>query len=94
MCPRGMPTPQVVYITPTPAQSVPSSPKAGDTVTLAIASGSVSSMINVYHDSALTQLKGSYTPGTQAMMLQYGTSTCMIYVGGGVAYVSTWNVNY
>ena len=88
------PTPQVVYITPTPAQSVPSSPKAGDTVTLAIASGSGSSMINVYHDSALTQLKGSYTPGTQAMMLQYGTSTCMIYVGGGVAYVSTWNVNY
>ena len=51
-------------------------------------------MINVYHDSALTQLKGSYTPGTQAMMLQYGTNTCMIYVGGGVAYVSTWNVNY
>ena len=92
--PSVTPTPQVVYITPTPAQSVPSSPKAGDTVTLAIASGSGSSMINVYHDSALTQLKGSYPSGTQAMMLQYGTSTCMIYVGGGVAYVSTWNVNY
>ena len=88
------PTPQVVYITPVPAQSVPSSPKAGDTVTLALASGSADSMINVYHDSALTQLKGAYAPGTQAMMLQYGTSTCMIYVGGGVAYVSTWNVNY
>lgn len=92
--PSVTPTPQVVYITPTPAQSVPSAPKAGDTVTLAIASGSAGGMINVYHDSALTQLKGSYTPGTQAMMLQYGTSTCMIYVGGGVAYVSTWNVNY
>ena len=92
--PSVTPTPQVVYITPTPAQSVPSSPKAGDTVTLAIASGSGSSVINVYHDSALTQLKGSYPSGTQAMMLQYGTSTCMIYVGGGVAYVSTWNVNY
>ena len=88
------PTPQVVYITPVPAQSVPSSPKAGDTVTLALASGSADSMINVYHDSALTQIKGAYAPGTQAMMLQYGTSTCMIYVGGGVAYVSTWNVNY
>ncbi|MBP3523416.1 MAG: SH3 domain-containing protein [Clostridia bacterium] len=92
--PSVTPTPQVVYITPTPAQSVPSSPKAGDTVTLAVAAGSSGSMINVYHDSALTQLKGSYAHGTQAMMLQYGTSTCMIYVGGGVAYVSTWNVNY
>ena len=92
--PSVTPTPQVVYITPTPAQSVPSSPKAGDTVTLAVAAGSSDSMINVYHDSALTQLKGSYAHGTQAMMLQYGTSTCMIYVGGGVAYVSTWNVNY
>ena len=51
-------------------------------------------MINVYYDASMTQIKGAYAHGTQAMMLQYGTNTCMIYVGGGVAYVSTRNVNY
>ena len=86
------PTPLVQYITPKPTG--PAAPKAGDTVTLAVSAGSGSGMINVYHDSSLTQLKATYTAGTQAMMLQYGTSNCMIYIGGGVAYVSTWNVNY
>lgn len=102
--PTVTPTPQVIYVTPTPplieyitpvpAQGGSSAPKAGDTITLAIAAGSSSSMINVYYDAAMTQLKGSYAHGTQAMMLQYGTNTCMIYVGGSVGYVSTWNVNY
>ncbi|MGN0775769.1 MAG: SH3 domain-containing protein [Candidatus Ventricola sp.] len=92
--PSATPTPQVVYITPTPVQSVPSAPQAGETITLATAAGGSGSTINVYHDASLTQLKGTYAHGTQAMMLQYGTNTCMIYVGGGVAYVSTWNVNY
>ena len=42
----------------------------------------------------MTSLKASYSPGKQVMMLKYGTSSCMIYVDGGVAYVSTWNINY
>ena len=92
--PSVTPTPQVVYITPVPVQSVPSAPQAGETVTLATAAGSSGSMITVYYDAAMTQIKGAYAHGTQAMMLQYGTNTCMIYVGGGVAYVSTRNVNY
>ena len=88
------PTPLVQYITPKPQQSGPAAPKAGDTVTLAIAAGGSSNLITVYHDASLTQAKASYAHGKQAMMLQYGTNSCMIYVEGGVAYVSTWNVNY
>ena len=88
------PTPLVQYITPVPQQPVSSVPKAGDTITLAIAAGGSSNLITVYHDTSLTQAKASYAHGKQAMMLQYGTNSCMIYVEGGVAYVSTWNVNY
>ena len=88
------PTPLVQYITPKPQQSGPAAPKAGDTVTLAIAAGSSSNLITVYHDASLTQAKASYAHGKQVMLLQYGTNSCMIYVDGGVAYVSTWNVNY
>ena len=51
------------------------------------------SMITVY-DETMTQVRGTYASGTQAMLLRYGSSSCMIYVGGGVAYVSTWNVSY
>lgn len=94
--PTATPTPIIQYYTPTPApqQSMPAAPKAGDTITLAIASGSASNLITVYHEASLTQAKASYAHGKQAMMLQYGTNSCMIYVDGGVAYVSTWNVNY
>ncbi len=88
------PTPLVQYITPRPQQSGPAAPKAGDTVKLAIASGSSSNLITVYHDASMTQAKASYAHGKQVMMLQYGTNSCMIYVDGGVAYVSTWNINY
>ena len=89
------PTPLIEYITPGPAQpAVPGVPQAGDAVTLVISAGSSGSMVNVYHDSSLTRLKGSYPSGQQAMMLQYGQSVCMVYVDGGVAYVSTWNINY
>jgi len=88
------PTPLVQYITPKPQQSGPAAPKAGDTVTLAIAAGGSSNLITVYHDPSMTQAKASYAHGKQVMMLQYGTNSCMIYVDGGVAYVSTWNVNY
>ena len=88
------PTPLVQYITPTPQQTGPAAPKAGDTITLAIAAGGSSNLITVYHDASMTQAKASYAHGKQAMMLQYGTNSCMIYVEGGVAYVSTWNVNY
>ena len=89
------PTPLVQYITPVPQPtSAPSTPKAGDTVTLAIGANSSVALITVYHDSALTQTKASYAHGKQVMMLQYGTSSSMIYVDGGVAYVSNWNLNY
>jgi len=88
------PTPLVQLITPKPQQSGPAAPKAGDTVTLAIAAGGSSNLITVYHDPSMTQAKASYAHGKQVMMLQYGTNSCMIYVDGGVAYVSTWNVNY
>ena len=60
---------------------------------LATAAGGSGSMITVY-DETMTQVRGSYPHGTKAMLLRYGPSSCMIYVGGGVAYVSTWNVNY
>ena len=92
LAPTATPTPLIQYVTPAPA--APAAPKAGDTVTLAIASGSSSTLITVYHEASLTQAKASYAHGKQVMMLQYGTNSCMIYVDGGVAYVSTWNVNY
>ena len=89
------PTPLVQVVTPVPQQpSGPANPKAGDYVWLAISAGSGSSTINVYHDASMTSLKASYSPGKQVMMLQYGTNSSMIYVDGGVAYVSTWNINY
>ncbi|MBR5301412.1 MAG: SH3 domain-containing protein [Clostridia bacterium] len=88
------PTPVIQHITPKPQKPAPAAPKAGDTVTLAIAAGGSSNLITVYHDASLTQSKASYAHGKQVMMLQYGTHSCMIYVDGGVAYVSTWNVNY
>jgi len=100
------PTPLVQYITPVPAatptpyvQVVPpqsgtgSEPKAGDTIRLTMAYNASSNMVTVY-DETMTQVRGSYPSGTQAMLLRYGTNSCMVYVGGGVAYVSTWNVNY
>ena len=87
------PTPLVQYITPKPQQSGPAAPQAGDTVTLTFSAGG-GNTINVYQDSSLTKLKAAYTGNKQAMMLQYGASVCMVYVDGGVAYVSTWNVNY
>ena len=87
------PTPMVEYITPRP-QSTPVPPSAGDVITLAVSAGSSSSSINVYNDSSLTSWKASYAAGKQATMLQYGDSVCMILIDGGVAYVSTWNVNY
>ena len=92
--PTATPTPLVQVTTPKPQQAGPAAPKAGDTITLAIAAGGSSNQITVYHDAAMTQAKATYTHGKQAMMLQYGTNSCMIYVEGGVAYVSTWNVNY
>jgi len=97
------PTPQVIYMTPvptlaptpTPVPQVGSSrePKAGDTVMLTMAYNASTNMITVY-DETMTQVRGTYPSGTQAMLLRYGTNSCMVYVGGGVAYVSTWNVNY
>jgi len=84
-------TPVIQYVTPKPAE--PAAPKAGDAVTLTFSAGG-GNTINVYSDSSLTKLKAAYTGNKQAMMLQYGASVCMVYVDGGVAYVSTWNVNY
>ena len=97
------PTPQVIYITPTPKPLVeyitpkpaePAAPESGTAITLAVAYGSASNTINVYYDQAMTSLKATYTGGKQATMLSYGDNVCMILVDGGVAYVSTWNVNY
>ena len=86
------PTPLVEYITPKPAG--PAAPTSGSIITLAVAYGSSSNTINVYYDQAMTSLKATYTGGKQATMLSYGDNVCMILVDGGVAYVSTWNVNY
>ena len=96
--PSVTPTPQVIYVTPTPQviyiTPKPATPKAGDIVTLTMGAGSSSGLIYVYNDAAMTSLKGTYPAGTQVTMLQYDTNTCMIYVDGGVAHVSTWYVNY
>ena len=86
------PKPLVEYITPKPAE--PAAPTSGSIITLAVAYGSSSNTINVYYDQAMTSLKATYTGGKQATMLSYGDNVCMILVDGGVAYVSTWNVNY
>ena len=97
------PTPQIIYITPTPTPLVqyitpkpaePAAPTSGTAITLAVAYGSSSNVINVYYDQAMTSLKATYTGGKRATMLSYGDNVCMILVDGGVAYVSTWNVNY
>lgn len=87
------PAPLVQYITPVPQQSGPAAPKAGDAVTLTFSAGG-GNTINVYSDSQMTKLKAAYSANKQAMMLQYDVNVCMVYVDGGVAYVSTWNVNY
>lgn len=87
--PTPSPTPLVQYITP-----VPSTPTAGTKGALAVRAGSGQTMIPVYNDSSLTSLKANYMPGTQMTILSYDTSVCMILIDGGVAYVSTWNVNY
>lgn len=87
------PEPLVQYITPVPQQSGPAEPKAGDAVTLTFSAGG-GDTINVYSDSQMTKLKAVYTANKQAMLLQYGDSVCMVYVDGGVAYVSTGCVNY
>ena len=93
--PEPTKAPTVQYITPVPQQPTrPQEPKSGDTITLAIAAGGSGNQINVYNDAQMKSYKASYPHGTQAMMLKYGTNSCMIYVDGGVAHVSTWNVNY
>lgn len=89
--PQATPTPQVQVIPP--QSGAVSEPKAGDTIMLTMAYNASTNMITVY-DETMTQVRGTYPSGTQAMLLRYGPSSCMIYVGGGVAYVSTWNVNY
>ncbi|MBP3428373.1 MAG: SH3 domain-containing protein [Clostridia bacterium] len=93
--PVTTPTPLVQYITPKPQYpGVENTPKAGTQITLAVAYGSSSQNIHIFNDSALASLKTIVQPGKQATMLQYGTSVCMILIDGGVAYVSTLNVNY
>lgn len=95
-------TPIYIYVTPTPSPTpvvqvitpVPSTPTAGTKGTLAVSAGSGQTMIPVYNDSSMTSLKANYMPGTQMTILSYDTSVCMILIDGGVAYVSTWNVNY
>lgn len=65
---------------------VTTNPEAGNAITLISADDSA---VSVYSDAAMTQLKATYDSGKQAMMLQYGVSSCMIYVDGGVCYVDT-----
>ena len=93
--------PYVEYLTPVPAATpkpseygpVNGGPSAGQMVTLAPAACG-GSAINVYNDAKLTNLKATYSNGKEARMLQYGDNVCMIFIDGGVGYVSTWNVNY
>ncbi|MDO5300565.1 MAG: SH3 domain-containing protein [Clostridia bacterium] len=96
-------TPVYIYVTPTPSPTPlvqlvtavpPAGPAAGTAVSLVTAAGASNNLVNVYNDSSLTSLKAVYEHGKQATMLQYGASVCMVLVDGGVAYVSTGNVNY
>ena len=86
--------PLITYITPKPQQPTPEPPAAGTTISLAPSAVGGGSAINVYNDASLTSLKATYSNGTRATMLTYGENVCMILIDGGVAYVSTWNVNY
>lgn len=98
------PTPLIQYITPIPvvtpkvtmqpSYDVSNTPHAGMYAWLAIAAGSSSSTINVYANPELTQLKATYQPGQQVMVLSYGTNVSLILVGGEAAYVSNWHLNY
>lgn len=89
------PTPPLIeYITPKPQPPTPEPPAAGTTISLAPSAAGGGSAINVYNDASLTSLKATYSNGTRATMLTYGENVCMILIDGGVAYVSTWNVNY
>ena len=93
--PYVTPTPPLItYITPKPQQPPPEPPAAGTTISLAPSAVGGGSAINVYNDASLTSLKATYSNGTRATMLTYGENVCMILIDGGVAYVSTWNVNY
>lgn len=93
--------PYVEYLTPVPTATpkpseygpVNGGPNAGQMISLAPAAGG-GSAINVYNDAKLTNLKATYSNGKEARMLQYGDNVCMIFIDGGVGYVSTWNVNY
>ena len=89
------PTPLVQYITPQPQQgSSVQPPKAGTTAWLAVAAGGNGSTVTVYNDPSLTSPKATYNAGQRITILQYSKSVCMVLVDSGVAYVSTWNVNY
>jgi len=98
------PTPLVQFITPVPkvtpqvtmqpSYNVSSTPSAGMYAWLAVSAGSSSGTINVYSNPELTQLKATYQPGQQVMILTYGPNVSLILVGGEAAYVSTWNLNY
>ena len=68
-------------------------PSAGTIVTLSLLDGG-SGKVNIYNDSALTELKASVDSGTQVTLLQYGESVCMILPGdNGVGYVQTYYVH-
>ena len=97
--PTATSVPSIPTVTSVP--SVPSvtsapvtGPAPGTAGTLAVSAGSGSTYINLYAESTLTTVKGTYPAGQRVTILQYGASVCMVMIGTEVGYVSTWNLNY
>ena len=90
-------TPAPVYqqpvITATPAPVVQTQPAATSNVReirLVSSTGSV----NIYNDSAMTQLKTTYSAGKTGKLLSHGDSVCLVLIDNSVGYAATSNVSY
>ena len=97
--PTATSVPSIPTVTSVP--SVPSvtsapvtGPAPGTAGTLAVSAGSGSTYINLYAESTLSTVKGTYPAGQRVTILQYGASVSMVMIGTEVGYVSTWNLNY
>ena len=90
----SVPTVTSVPSVPSVTSAPVTGPAPGTAGTLAVSAGSGSTYINLYAESTLTTVKGTYPAGQRVTILQYGASVSMVMIGTEVGYVSTWNLNY
>lgn len=83
-----------ITASPTLVPVVAATPEAGRAVTLIVNVGEANA-IGVYNDASMVSLQTTVTSGTQATMLTYGETACMILLADGhVGYVPTRYVAY